>query len=169
MVIPFVALAVVVAFMLGELALSNRNERTLFARGATTPPDPVYRTMQWAYPGAFIAMAVEGAAAGTPSANVLLGGVVVVAAAKAVKFWAIATLGHRWTYRVLIVPGAPLVATGPYRWIRHPNYVGVVGELVGMALVTGARFSGPLAILFFSWLLRRRIAAEERALGIGIY
>src|SRR5687767_4927087 len=169
MIIPLVALAVVTAFMLGELVISRRNERTLFARGATTPPDPVYGTMRWAYPGAFLAMAVEAAVAGTPSAPVMAAGIAVFAVAKALKFWAIGTLGVRWTYRVLVVPGAPLVTAGPYRWIRHPNYVGVLGELIGVALVTGARFSGPLAILFFSWLLRRRIQAEERALGIGIY
>ena len=57
-------------------------------------------------------------------------------AAKALKFWAIASLGTRWTYKVLVMPGLPLVPTGPYRWLRHPNYVGVVGELVAMALMT---------------------------------
>jgi methyltransferase len=169
MVIALAALAVVIAFMVGELAISRRHERTLFARGATTPADPVYGTMQWAYPGAFIAMALEGATIGIPSSGVLLAGVIVFAAAKALKFWAMASLGVRWTYRVLVLPDVPLVTAGPYRWIRHPNYVGVLGELIGMAFVTGARVSGPLAILFFSWLLWRRIRAEERALGIGIY
>ena len=167
--VPLAALAVVIAFMLGELAISKRNERILLARGATAPPDPVYTTMQWAYPGAFVAMAIEGMTAGIAPASVLWIGAMVFAAAKALKFWAIASLGVRWTYRVFVLPGAPLVAAGPYRWLRHPNYVGVVGELLGMALLTGARVSGPVAILFFSWLLRRRIQAEERALGIGIY
>jgi methyltransferase len=169
MVVPLAVLAVIVAVMLGELVISRRNERILLARGATAPPDPVYRTMQWAYPGAFIAMAIEGATAGIPPASVLWMGAIVFAAAKALKFWAIATLGVRWTYRVFVLPGAPLITSGPYRWVRHPNYVGVVGELLGMALLTGARVSGPVMIVFFSWLLRRRIQAEERALGIGIY
>jgi methyltransferase len=68
---------------------------------------------------------------------------------------------------VLVLPGAPLVSGGPYRLVRHPNYVGVVGELVAMALLSGARITGPLAVLGFGWLLLRRIAAEERALGLG--
>ena len=75
----------------------------------------------------------------------------------------------RWTYKVLVVPGAPLVASGPYRWVRHPNYVGVLGELIGVAVLLGAWITGPLVVIFFSWLLRRRVQAEERALGIGIY
>ena len=64
-----------------------------------------------------------------------------------------------------MLPGAPLVTTGPYAFIHHPNYVAVVGELIGMALMMHAAVTGPLMTLFFMELLRRRIAAEERALG----
>ena len=67
---------------------------------------------------------------------------------------------------MLVVPGLPLVTSGPYRWLRHPNYVGVVGELIAMALMTRARLSGPLGTLFFVWLLFRRMAAEERAMEL---
>ena len=55
----------------------------------------------------------------------------VFAGAKALKWWAIDTLGGAWTFRVIVVPDAPLVARGPYRWLRHPNYVGVLGEFIG--------------------------------------
>ena len=80
------------------------------------------------------------------------------------KARAIASLGPRWTFRVLVVPGAPLVAHGPYAWMRHPNYVGVMGELAGLALLAGAPATGPLSIALFALLLRRRIAVEEAAL-----
>jgi methyltransferase len=164
------ALAVVIACMLAELALSRRNERLLVARGAVQPPDPVYNIMRWAYPGTFVAMAAEGAIVGRELDALALIGVTVLAAAKLLKFWAIATLGTRWTYRVLVIPGAPRITSGPYRWMRHPNYAGVVGELLGMALMMAARLTGPISLLFFSWLLYRRIRAEERALGMrGIY
>lgn len=170
MAVSITALAVIIAFMVGELALSRRNQRILIARGAVEPPDPVYRTMRWAYPGAFVAMAVEGAVLGPAAGTVALAGVLIIAAAKLLKFWAIATLGERWTYRVLVVPGAPLVSSGPYRWISHPNYAGVIGELLGMGVLMAARLTGPISLLFFSLLLRRRILAEERALGVrGIY
>jgi methyltransferase len=75
-------------------------------------------------------------------------------------------LGRSWTFRVLVVPGDPLVADGPYRYLRHPNYVGVVGELVGAALMTGARLAGPTALIVFALLLARRIDVEARALRI---
>ena len=157
-------LVVVLVLMLGELWLSARHERTLLARGAVAPPDPVYSSMRLAYPGVFVAMAIEGMLAPPVPANVLVAGIAVFVAGKAVKAWAIATLGERWTYKVLVLPGVPLIAGGPYRFVRHPNYVGVVGELIGMALITGARVTGPLGVLFFSWLLLLRIQAEDRAL-----
>src|SRR5690606_27947037 len=108
------------------------------------PPGDVYRTMQWAYPLAFVAMAIEGALFGpAPGASTLAGAAVFVLG-KALKVWAIVSLGRRWTFRVLVLPGAPLVAHGPYAFLNHPNYVGVAGELAGMALLVGARVSGPL-------------------------
>jgi len=162
--IPAMALAVVLLLMLGELWLSMRHERALRARGACESSDPVYATMRWAYPAVFVVMAVEGALSPAVPAAVLGTGIVVFIAGKAIKTWAIASLGERWTYKVLVLPGVPLVTDGPYRFVRHPNYVGVIGELIGMALITGARVTGPLGVVFFSWLLVRRILAEDRAL-----
>jgi methyltransferase len=162
--IAVTALAVVMALMLVELRVSTRHERALLARGAITPPDPVYRTMRWAYPVVFLAMAVEGAFSGPVRPILVLIGIGVFIVSKLFKAWAIVTLGERWTYKVLVLPGVPLVTSGPYRFVRHPNYVGVVGELIGMALVTGARATGPAGVVFFSWLLARRIRAEEEAL-----
>jgi methyltransferase len=93
-------------------------------------------------------------------------GVVLMVFGKALKFWAINSLGRRWTYKVLVMPAVPPVTTGPYRWMRHPNYVAVVGELVAMALMTHARVMGPLGTVFFGWLLWRRVTAEERAMEL---
>ena len=162
--IAAIALAVVMLLMLAELLVSMRHERLLRARGASEPPDAVYSTMRWSYPAVFVAMAAEGMLFGPVPRPVLVAGIAVFAIAKVVKFWAITTLGERWTYKVLVLPGVPLVTGGPYRFVRHPNYVGVVGELVGMALITGAGVTGPLGLVFFSWLLMRRIQAEDRAL-----
>ena len=88
--------------------------------------------MQVAYPGAFLAMIAEGAVRGGAPGLVAAAGAVVFALAKALKWWAILTLGRAWTFRVIVVPQAPLGRPGPYRFMRHPNYVGVVGELVGV-------------------------------------
>jgi methyltransferase len=159
-----VGLLAVLAAMLVELRISRRNERLLRESGAIEPPHDVYVRMQWAYPGAFVMMAAEGAIFGSgPGLDTLLGCMLMVVS-KAVKYWAIASLGHRWSFRVLVVPGSSLVAHGPYAVVRHPNYIAVVGELVSMALLVGARVTGPLAILLFSLLLRQRIRVENAAL-----
>jgi methyltransferase len=95
---------------------------------------------------------------------VVVGGALVFAAAKAIKWWAIATLGPSWTFRVIVVPGAPLVTSGPYRWIRHPNYAGVMGELAGVALIAGAPVTGAVGFVAFGALVMTRIRVEVRTL-----
>jgi len=113
----------------------------------------------------FVLMAAEGALAG-PSPDVLLiAGFVIFVAAKILKLWAITALGPRWSYRVLVLPGLPLVSTGPYAYLRHPNYVAVFGEIAGFALMVGARLLGVVSLIVFALLVRRRIAVEEKALG----
>jgi methyltransferase len=164
-VIAAASLLAVLLMMLGEAALSVHNERVLRARGAIEPAGDVIDTMRWAYPGSFVAMAVEGAWTGPAAANALAAGLAVFGFAKALKVWAISTLGTRWTYRVLVLPDAPLITRGPYALLRHPNYLAVVGEIVGMALLVWAPVTGVLSCLGFGWLLLRRIAVEDRALG----
>jgi methyltransferase len=166
--IASVSLLVVMLIMGAELLLSRRNEHRLRAMGASEPPDDVYRMMRWAYPAAFVLMAVEGAAIGPAPGRMTGIGVAVLVASKLLKAWAMASLGPRWTFRVLVVPGAPLVTRGPYAVVRHPNYIAVIGELAGMALLVGARVTGPLATVLFSLLIRRRIGVENRALGTSL-
>ena len=165
---PFISGVTVLAmllFMAGEALLSARNEAALRAKGAFEPIRDVYATMRWAYPASFIGMALEGAFFGPSSSIVLAVGLVVLGFSKALKIWAISTLGVRWTYKVLVLADAPLIVHGPYAFMRHPNYLAVVGELIGMALTVGAPRTGILALLGFGALLRRRIALEDRALG----
>jgi len=163
-VVASLSLLVVLLLMLAESLVSRRNEQDLRQRGAIEPPGDVYSTMRWAYPAAFVAMAAEGAILGPPPGAITMAGALLLGASKALKWWAMASLGTRWTFRVLVVPQAPLVTHGPYAVLRHPNYVAVVGELAGMALLVGAHVSGPLTTLLFSLLLWRRIRVENRAL-----
>ena len=95
----------------------------------------------------------------------LLIGLAIFGLAKALKVWAISTLGGRWSYRVLVVPGEPLIARGPYRFLSHPNYLAVVGELVGMAMIVWAPVTGIAALIAFGRLMVARIRVEDRALG----
>ena len=156
-------LAVVFFPMAIEAWRAARNERAQRASGGVEPPGDVYAIMQVAYPGAFLAMLAEGAIRGGAPASSVAAGAVVFALAKALKWWAILTLGQAWTFRVIVVPHVPLVASGPYRLVNHPNYIAVVGELIGAALMSGAVLAGPAATAFFLVLILKRIAVENRA------
>ena len=154
--------------MVAEAILAARNEAAQRARGGIEPPGDVFNIMRIAYPATFLALIVEGFnrqdLRGALPAGWIVGGLACFAAAKALKWWAILSLGPFWTFRVIVVPGAPLVRHGPYRVLRHPNYVGVALELTGAAMMTGAAVCGPLGIVLFGVLLQRRIAVENRAL-----
>jgi methyltransferase len=161
--IPVIAAVVAIA-MITEAWLSRMHERALRAAGAVEPPGDVYAVMQVVYPGCFVLMLAEAWWRGASGA-LLVPGAIVFAIAKLLKWWAITSLGTRWTFRVLVPVEAPLVERGPYRWIRHPNYVAVVGELVGAAMMLGTPWSGTLASVVFGALMWRRIQIEEKALG----
>ena len=154
----FIAMAI-------EAARASRNERTQRARGGIEPPNDVYKMMRAVYPAAFCAIVAEGMWRGAPARTWFIGGALLFVAAKLLKWWAITALGDFWTFRVIVVPGARLVRTGPYRVLRHPNYVAVAGELIAVALMTGALVSGPIATIAFGVLMLKRIAVEERAIA----
>jgi methyltransferase len=157
---------VIFAFMLVEARRAAGNERAQRARGGVEPAGDVYELMQVMYPASFLLMLAEGAWRGTPPLPIFVAGAAIFAASKALKWWAIVSLGRFWTFRVIVVPGSRRVVSGPYRFIPHPNYVAVVGEFVGVAAMTGAAVLGPLALLAFAALLVKRIAIEERALRV---
>lgn len=167
------ALAVVIGLLLAEWRLSMRNEVALRARGAVEPRGDVYRAMSILYPLAFVLMGAEGLwrarlpvglAAEGMSPAWWVAGILLMMGSKALKYWAIANLGERWTFKVLVLPGVALVRTGPYRYVDHPNYIAVCGELVGMMLMMSAWVTGPLTTLAFGFTVIKRVRVETRAL-----
>ena len=168
MIDAFIIALAVLAFvpMLLETWLSTTNERRLRAAGAVEPSDDVYPVMQFAYPLSFVAMIGEAWWRGSALSIVAIAGVILFGAAKLLKYWAIATLGPRWTFRVLVPPGSQRTLRGPYVRLRHPNYVGVMGELIGFAVLAQAPIAGTLAAVIFAVVLLARIRVEERALGL---
>jgi methyltransferase len=153
--------------MLIEAWRSAANERELRAAGAREPPGDVYAVMQIAYPACFAAMILEAWLRGrdwpVPTAAA---GFLIFAGSKALKYWAVLTLGSRWTFRVLVPPEAGRTTAGPYRFLRHPNYAGVLGELIGFALLASSPVAGLASVVCFGLLILARIRVEERALGI---
>jgi len=156
-----VAVALVAAQRLGELALSWRNTKRLLARGAVEHGSGHYApivVMHACWLGALLIVVPRDTQPDWALAAVYL-------ALQGVRVWAIASLGPYWTTRILTVPDAPLSRRGPYRYLRHPIYVVVAAEIAVLPLVFGA---WPIALIFSLanlLLLSWRIRVEDRALA----
>lgn len=149
-----------------ELAMSKRNAAKAFAGGAREYGRRHYRVMTVLHAAFLISCVAEpwlrqrafpGALGFVALAFVLL--------AQALRYWAITTLGDRWNTRVIVMPDAPPITGGPYRFIKHPNYVAVVIELVAVPLVYGSWLTAIAFSLANAALLAVRIRTEEQALG----
>ncbi|HEU4382201.1 MAG TPA: isoprenylcysteine carboxylmethyltransferase family protein [Anaeromyxobacteraceae bacterium] len=150
-----------------ELWLSARNARRALARGAVESGRGHYPAMVAVHALFLLACAAEALAFPAPPPPLALLAVAGALGAQALRWWAVATLGHRWNTRILVVPGEPPATAGPYRWLRHPNYLAVVVEVACLPLAFGSWRTALVFSVLNALLLRRRIPDEERALGPG--
>ncbi|MFE2373261.1 isoprenylcysteine carboxyl methyltransferase family protein [Streptomyces sp. NPDC059398] len=158
--------AAVAAERIAELVVARRNERWSRARGATVAGQGHYPAMVALHTGLLAACVAEAWLGGRPFLPALgwpMAGVLV--ASQALRWWCIRTLGPRWNTRVIVVPGLPLVQGGPYRWLRHPNYVAVVAEGVALPLVHTAWLTASAFTVLNAVLLTVRIRCENAALA----
>lgn len=153
-------LAFVVVQRLAELAWSARNTRRLLTRGATEVGAKHYPLFVLLHGSWLIALALTVPAETLPHWS-LLG---VFALLQLLRVWVVATLGPYWTTRVITLETAPLVRHGPFRWLRHPNYAVVVGELAVLPLAFGAWQIALVWSLLNTLLLWHRIRIENAAL-----
>jgi len=166
---PIAALALFLGFLiiqrLMELGLSARNAVRLRAQGAVEHGAAHFRWFVILHTLFPIALATEVLLLGARPPYWALVWVAVWLLAQALRYAAIRALGDRWNVRILVVPGAPLVRHGPYRWLRHPNYLAVVLELLAAPLMFGAWRTALLFSFANLVLLRIRIRSEEQALA----
>jgi methyltransferase len=149
-----------------ELALSTRNARRLLARGAVEVARGQVPFMVVLHALFLPSCAVEVLALERPFPGVAgFAALAVALLAQGLRYWAVATLGERWNVRVIALPGAPPVEGGPYRFVRHPNYLAVALELAAIPLVHGAWLTALGFSLLNGAFLAARIPAEEAALG----
>jgi methyltransferase len=165
-VVLWALIGVVAVQRVSELRLARRNEAWARAQGAREYGAGHYPAFFLLH-GAWLLLWPLEAWRGGPT---LAGGwwlwLLLFAAAEALRYWAIGTLGSRWNTRILVIPGLPPISRGPYRWLRHPNYVAVVIELAALPLVFGAwRTALVVGAANLALLLGVRIPAEMRALA----
>ena len=157
-------LVVLLAQRFGELALSRRNERRLAARGGREHGAAHFPWIVGVHVLFPLLLGLEVIALGTRPGPLWPLWLALWLAAQALRYWAVRTLGERWTVKIWVLPGEPLVQRGPYRWLRHPNYVAVVLELLAAPLLFGAWRTAIVITLLNAMALRVRIREEEKAL-----
>jgi methyltransferase len=163
----YTALVAVVAVMrLVELRISRRHIARLKARGAVEVGFSHYPWMVAVHASFLVACVLEVWLLDRPWLPPLaLAMLALLVAAAALRYWVIATLGERWSTRVVLVPGEAPVATGPFRWLRHPNYLAVIVEFLALPLVHTAWWTAVLFSAANALVLRARIGVEEAALA----
>jgi len=171
MVIPTQAylglVAVVACQRILELRLSRGHAGKAFARGGIEYGRGHFPAMAVLHIAFLVSCALEVVLLRRPFPGAL--GWIALSAfllAQALRYWAIASLGDRWNVRVIVVPGDVPVGRGPYRFLRHPNYLAVAVEMVALPLVHGAFLTAIVFSILNAALLRVRIRTEEIALGV---
>ncbi|GAA5060912.1 methyltransferase [Thermocatellispora tengchongensis] len=161
-----VLIALVCAERIAELAVSRRNLARARRRGGVEYGREHYPYMVLAHAGLLVAAPAEVVLLDRPFLPWLGWPMLaVVLLAQALRWWCVKSLGERWNTRVVVVPGMPLVHAGPYRWLRHPNYVAVVAEGLALPLVHTAWMTALTFCAVNAWLLAVRIRVEDTALG----
>ncbi|HWG90506.1 MAG TPA: isoprenylcysteine carboxylmethyltransferase family protein [Candidatus Thermoplasmatota archaeon] len=157
-----------IASRLVELRVAHRHTRALLAKGAVEHDARGYRGIVLLHTAFILALPLEYLRSPLPSILPLgatIAALLVVAGAEALRASAVLTLGERWTTRILVLPGSPPVTRGPYRYLRHPNYLAVGLTLAALPLAFGLVATALATSVVNAMLLRRRIRAEEAALA----
>lgn len=152
-------LALVTLGRLGELVLARANTRSLLAKGAREMASghyPAIVLLHTLWLGALWVFGID-----QPVNPRWLAIFLVLQVA---RVWVLATLGSRWTTRILIVPGETLVARGPYRYVSHPNYLVVIGEIAVLPLCLGLPGVAVIFTVLNAAVLTIRIRAENAGL-----
>ena len=159
MILSIVVLALVTLQRGGELVLARRNTRRLLAKGAVEVGARHYPLIVLLH-----ALWLGGLWVLAWNRSVNLAWLAVFIVLQAGRVWVLATLGERWTTRIIVMPGAPLVRKGPYAFLSHPNYVVVAGEILALPLAFGLVAYGLIFTALNAAILYVRIRAETTAL-----
>jgi len=153
--------AAVGACRLVEMTISRRHQRALGTQGAALIPEPIFGAMVALHSGVLAGAALEVLLLHRPFvAAVGLPALALVVLANLLRFWVIATLGVHWNVRVVRSMPLGVVTAGPYRFVRHPNYVAVFVELLALPLVHGAYLTAVAGTLLHLVILQRRVSLE---------
>ena len=169
MTVYWVLLSLIACERVAELVVSARHAQGLLRRGGVEYGFGHFPVMIALHVALIAGCVIEPLAAGRsfiPALGFPMLALTVLA--NVLRWWCIATLGDRWTARVIVLPGAPLVRSGPYRWFAHPNYVAVIIEGAALPLTGSAWITAGVFTVLNAVLLTVRIRCETRALAAAV-
>lgn len=150
-----------------ELRLSRRNEARILVQGGREHSAGHFKSMKVLHTSWFLGMLGEVLWLDRPfMPKLAVGALIVTVVGQSLRYAAILTLGWRWTVRVMTLPDSPPVDRGIYRYLRHPNYLGVILEIAAVPLLHSAYLTAVFYTIANAWLLATRIRAEEKALSL---
>lgn len=162
----YLGLLLVVALLrIYELRVSRRHQREMEAHGASKVVDPIFRTMVVLHTGVLVGAALEVVFLRRPFFPLLASiCFAIFLAANVVRWWVIRTLGEHWNVEVMNSTGMGVVTSGPFRYVRHPNYAAVFVEMLFLPLMHCAWLTAAIGTAAHALVLSRRIGTEERVL-----
>jgi methyltransferase len=165
-VIAYLALLLLVGLLrIVELQISRRHQREMVAHGAAKVNDPRFRWMVLLHTGVLVGAAVEVVFRHRPFIPVLAAVCFVIfLAANVVRWWVIRTLGEHWNVQIMNSTGLGVITTGPFRYVRHPNYAAVFVEMLVLPLIHTAWITAIAGSLAHIVVLSQRLSTEERVL-----
>ncbi|TLS35636.1 isoprenylcysteine carboxyl methyltransferase family protein [Pseudalkalibacillus caeni] len=162
----WIILAVVIVQRLGELAIAKKNERWMKKQGAYEVGADHYPQIVLLHIVFFLSLIIEAGFHGFLLEEGWIFPLGIFILAQFVRVWSLRSLGDYWNTKIIVLPGSDVVIKGPYRFIRHPNYLVVAVEILTLPLMFQAFFTAVFFTMLNAWiLLKIRIPAEEKALA----
>lgn len=160
----FLGIAIVILQRIVELLVAKHNEKWMKSQGAFEAGASHYPFMVAMHSSFFIVLIIEVVVFNRPLSSVWPFFLSIFLLAQFLRIWCLTSLGKYWNTKIIVLPNAHVIRKGPYKWIRHPNYVIVATELLVLPLLFSAYFTATLFTILNIWMMSVRIPAEEQAL-----
>lgn len=161
----WIIVAILAIQRLIELLIARRNERIVRANGAHEYDQKGYKVIVLMHIAFFISLISEYVFFGKTLNHYWIPLLILVLSAQVLRYWAITSLGHYWNTKILVTPNTTPISRGPYKYIRHPNYLAVIVEIAVIPLIFSCYLTSIIFTILNLIVLKRRIRIEEQALS----
>ncbi|MGG0644901.1 isoprenylcysteine carboxylmethyltransferase family protein [Sporosarcina gallistercoris] len=160
----WIVISLVILQRLTELVIAKNNEKRMKAQGAYEVGGRHYPAIVLLHTAFFVSFLLEVAIRQPALSPIWIVLLTIFLLTQVLRVWCLASLGRYWNTKIIILPGADVVMKGPYKFIRHPNYLIVATEILVLPMIFGAYITAIIFTLLNAWMMSVRIPQEEQAL-----